>query len=78
MSDLSPLGLISTRQDRLERRIKEVGEETEQIAILETKVDMLTETVNRNTSALYTAAISLIVTGVLGVVTALILKGVLG
>jgi len=78
VSDLSPMSLISGRQDRLERRIGEVEGEVEEIPVLRKEVALLTKAFDRNTNALYTAAVSLVVTGVLGVLTALVLKGVIG
>jgi hypothetical protein len=78
MSELNPLRLISERQDRLEQRLAEVEEEAEEIPVLRKEVGLLRDAFDRNTSALYTAAVSLVVTGVLGVLTAVLLKGVIG
>lgn len=78
MADPSPIMLISGRQDRLEKRIADVESEAEEIPVLRKEVELLTKAFDRNTNALYTAAVSLVVTGVLGVLSALVLKGVIG
>ena len=78
MSDLSPLNLISGRQDRLERRLGEAEGSIDRIPVLETQVEMLTKAVDRLTSVVFQAAIAIVATGVLSVVAALILKGVIG
>lgn len=78
MPEPTPLSLTVRRVDRLEDRIENVEGDVEEIPALRTEVGLLREAFNRNTNALYTAAVSLIVTGVLGVLTALLLKGVIG
>lgn len=79
--DPTPLGLISARQDRLEERVHDLEEELdgeEGISQLRGEVKVLREALNRNTNALYQGAIALLITGAAGVLTALILRGVLG
>ncbi len=78
MSEPSPLSLIIDRQDRLEADQDETRRKVDRVPVLEAEVELLTKAFDRNTNALYTAAGSLIITGVLGVLTALLLKGVIG
>jgi hypothetical protein len=66
------------RQDRLEADQDETRRKVDRVPVLEAQVELLTRAFDRNTNALYTAAGSLIITGVLGVLTALLLKGVIG
>jgi hypothetical protein len=75
MGELSPLRLISDRQDRLERRIGDVEGEAEEIPVLRREVELLTKAVDRNTNALYTVVGTVMATGIVGV---LLEKGVLG
>ena len=78
MSEPSPLSLVVERQDRLEADQDETRRKVDRVPVLEAQVELLTKAFDRNTNALYTAAGSLIITGVLGVLTALLLKGVIG
>jgi hypothetical protein len=77
MGDPSPMGMIDRRQDRLEERVEDLEKLTEEIPVLRNETKLLREAFNRNTNALYTAAVSMLTTGVLGVLAALILKGTL-
>ncbi|HET9198221.1 MAG TPA: hypothetical protein VFN92_08225 [Solirubrobacterales bacterium] len=76
--DPSPMGLLDRRQDRLEGRIEELEAEVEKVAALESQLNFLREGFNRNTNTMYQAGIAILATGVIGLVTALILKGVIG
>lgn len=75
MADLSPLTLISGRQDRLERRIGNVEDDVEEIPVLRKEVAMLTKAVDRNTTALYTVVGTVVATGIVAV---LFEKGLIG
>lgn len=82
MQDPSPMGMLDRRQNRLEQRIEDlegqVEEQATKTAGLEAQVELLREGFNRNTNAMYTVGTGFLVTGVLGVLIALILKGVIG
>jgi hypothetical protein len=75
VTDLSPLTLISGRQDRLEKRIGDVENDVEEIPVLRKEVAMLTKAVDRNTTALYTVVGTVVGTGI---VALLFEKGLIG
>ena len=78
MDELSPMAMLDRRQDRLEERVEELESLAEEIPVLRSETKLLREAFNRNTNALYTAAVSILSGGVLAVVAALIVKGVIG
>jgi hypothetical protein len=71
MSELSPMGLLF-------ERIESIEEKAEEVPVLKSQVEGLTKAVDRLTDVVVQAALALVVTGVLGLLTALILKGVIG
>lgn len=78
MGDPSPMGMLDRRQDRLDERITELEQLAEEVPVLRKEVALLREAFDRNTSALYTAATSILGAGVLAVVAGLVVKGVVG
>jgi hypothetical protein len=74
----TPLSLISDRQDRLKEDIERLEGETKEIPVLRKEVGLLREAVDRNTNVIYRAAGAFLGLGVLSVVSALIVKGVIG
>lgn len=83
--DPTPLGLLNDSLRRLAERVEEAEKDLEQLPVLETKFEALTDRVealvkstDRNTNALITVAGSLLVSGVCAVIVALIVKGVIG
>jgi hypothetical protein len=71
MSELSPMGLLL-------ERIEGIEEKAEEVPVLKSQVEGLTKAVDRLTDVVFQAALAIVITGVLGLLTALILKGVIG
>jgi hypothetical protein len=67
-----------TASELLWERLRDAEAKADEVPVLKSEVKMLTATVDRLTNAVYQAAIGILVTGVLGVLAALILKGVIG
>jgi hypothetical protein len=78
LSEPSPLSLIIDRQDRLEADQDETRSKVDRVPVLEAQVELLTRAVDRLTDVVFQAAIAIVATGVLGFLSALILKGVIG
>lgn len=88
-TDPSPMGMLDRRQDRLEARLETVEGDTEEIGMLRTELSEFKDAVekqltqvheafNRNTQVMYQLGVSIVITGALGVIIALIQKGVIG
>lgn len=63
---------------RMQEEIDELRVKADRVPALEEAVGFLREGFNRNTNTMYQVGVAVIATGVLGVLTALILKGVIG
>jgi hypothetical protein len=70
--------LQEDRIRRLEGQVHELADDVARVPALEREVGFLREGFNRNTNTLYQLGVAIFGTGVLGVLTALILKGVIG
>lgn len=78
MPDPSPYTLLKERVDEQRGEIDDLREQVAEVPVLRKELAMLSREVERNTSALYQAGLAILVTGVLGVLVALLLKGVVG
>lgn len=78
MSELSPMGLLLERIEGIEGDVSDVTTKANEIPVLKNQVEGLTKSVDRLTDVVFQAAIAIVATGVLGVLAALILKGVIG
>ncbi len=91
--DPSPLGMLDRRQDRLERRLSHVEDATEDLEAwkegirnevaewksgVEARISSANEALNRNTTAMYSAGVAILSATALALLTALILRGVIG
>jgi hypothetical protein len=76
--DPTPLSLMDRSLASLENQVRDLEGKLDEIPVLRKEVQLLSEANRELRSAVYTAAGSLLVTGVLGVLVALIVKGVLG
>jgi len=74
----TPYSLLKERQDEQRDEIDSLRGEVKDIPVLRKEVAMLSREVERNTSALVQGALAIVSTGVLGLLVALILKGVIG
>lgn len=78
MTDPTPFSLLKERQDEQREEIDALRAEVREVPVLRKEVSMLSREVDRNTSALVQGALAIVSTGVLGLLVALILKGVIG
>jgi uncharacterized protein YutE (UPF0331/DUF86 family) len=78
MSEPTALSLLEKDVERIESRLSDTERGIGKVAVLESQVEMLREAVDRLTNVVFQAAIAIVATGVLGVLAALILKGVIG
>lgn len=67
-----------TAMELVLERLAKAEEQAEKVPVLENTVEMLQETVDRLINVVLQVGAGIIVSGVLAVVTALILKGVIG